>query len=625
MAYDKEVCQSNISKTHMPACADIPGYLPSHCQAIQDAFHDLCMNTNNSNLPVSAFTCTHNGTVEISTDPKVQERMDKENKDFETLCAEWSGKLLACYCCCACMAYGTKIALSLDRQERIETIAKGEHILTGTLAPDGKVTWAPSLVTFSDGAIGGNSPSIMHMSFGRPDERLGELICTTDQPILLAGSTLVQASQVHVRDQLMGADGQPVPVRSVGIGDYTGGLHHLGTGRSADPAGGHLLQAAGIVVGDYYLQLQPNLLADSWADDSAKRPHIWEEQYAQDNSAERQGVSFLFGTPGCGNETVLAEGKFTIFTGPADYTGPDVAALFTPAQADDIRAAGNQLSPGNTVPQFMVEKVFSHWRGFYPDIHFFLDWDQPEPNVYALRRHGKETVVVTGGLARTQSKDGEAMALEFPGMVLAVGHGIARLSGKAPRNTNGFSTTGWADYQAFQFLSRAFWWDKDILPNGLLAKAQFNSLFDLISEKNAQGNPEPGTDEPSIACRRKCISFTSPRFPECAGGPPPLPIALEDAAATANDYALTLAVNIAPKPETVSPAGNYTITPPIEITQAAVAPDSPYHIIVKTKTAFQPDVEYQATIHGLKSYLGGGVDAKHDTLRFTPKAEPVTT
>ncbi|MFI1577585.1 hypothetical protein [Embleya sp. NPDC020630] len=579
---------------------------------IQESYENLC-KTQDANWPVPAFYCVL---------PDGKPDFFKNQGSVKVECKKAGGEVDICACCCACMAYGTMIALSAERQEKVESIRKGEQVLTGSLTGDGTVVWRPALVTFSDGAAGGANLNTMHMSFGQANEKVGELVCSSDQPVLLADGTLVQASQVHVRDELMGGDGQPVPVRSVAIGEYTGGLHHLGVGRSADPAGGHLLHAAGIVIGDYYLQLQPDLLADNWSDDAAARPHIWDEEYAEQNGAEQHGVSLVFGTPGCGNETALAEGKFTVFTGPVDYTGTDVAALFTPGQAEDIRTRGKQLSAGNKVPQFMVETVFSHLRGFYPDIDFYLDWDQPEPNVYAVRRFGRKTVVVTGGLARTRNADGTGLALEFPGMVMAVAHGIARHSGEAPLNTHGFSNTGRADHHAFHYISATFWWGKDILRNASPAEDQFNALFDLVTEANGQGNPDPAADEPSIACRRQCVSFTSPgSLPECAGGPPPLRLALEDAAATRDT--LTLAVNLAPKPETVTPVGNYTITPATEILQATPASDSVFHIVVKVKTPFEPGTPYRITIHELESELGTGVDPQHASLEFTALAAPV--
>ncbi|MFI1577584.1 hypothetical protein [Embleya sp. NPDC020630] len=505
----ESLCKENIQSVGEEPCSAVTGYRPGDCAPVMEQFREYCLAKGGA-FPYPIFYCQL---------PDNSAKFFADVRTHKSECAKLGGEMGVCACCCGSGAQATMIALSAERQEKADSIAKGEQALTGSLTDDGTVAWAPAPVTFSDGAAGAAHLNSVHLSFGHPDDPAAELVCSTDQPILLADGTLVQASQVQVRDRLMGADGQPVPVRSVAIGEYSGGVHHLGIGRSSEPGEGHLVQAAGIVIGDYYLQLQPGLLAGHWADD-AQRPHIWDDAYARDNSAEQRGVSYVFGTPGCGSETVLAEGKFSVFTGPADYTGTDVAALFTSAQANDIRTQGAQLSPGIVAPKSIVESVFSHLRGFYPDIDFHLDWDQPEPDVYAVRRHGRKIVVVTGGLARTQRGNDTATVLGFEGMVMAVGHGAERFSRTAPLNTHGFATTGAADYRAFQELAQRFWpGGSSWLANATAAERQFGALFDLVAAPNAQGSPDPAADEPSLDCRRRCIAFADTRgIPECAGG-----------------------------------------------------------------------------------------------------------
>lgn len=603
--YDQATCEKNIEEGyHIPACNKVSGDLAHHCEGVAQTLHDMCVHVG-SNFPIQTTYCQFsNGDIKYYPD----------SRDPAGDCIAAGGSVHSCGCCCACMAHGTMIRLPEGGMERIETVAKGEQVLSGSFDPGGALVWAPAPVTFSNGTGGGDSHFTVHLSFGHQDGPTGEFVCSPDQPVVLFDGKLVQASQLHVRDRLMSADGTAVAVRSVAIGEYRGGFHHLGVGRSADPEGGHLLQAAGLVVGDYYLQLRPKLMADRWTRDAAERPHIWDPAYARAHGAEKHQASFVFGTSGCGGEAVAGqEGTFTVYSDTNDHLQDDVAKFLTPKQADDVLRNGKQTSIGNPIPKFMVETVFKHLRGFYPDVDLYLDWNRIEPNVYALRRFGRNTVVVTGGLARSG-------VLRFEGMVMAVAHGANRFSGAEPLDSRGFTVTGRADYDAFQGISRTFWWDDAWLPAVSAAQEQFDALFDLVSEENAKGNPAAGFDEPSLACRRSCIAYSSILgFPECAGGPPLTRIALEDAAATAD--VLTLAVNLTPDPDTVTPPGNYAITPAVTITEARIDANSPFHIQVTAE--FKVDHEYQVTVHGLASEIGTGVDPEHDTLRFTPRAPAI--
>ncbi|WP_331770179.1 hypothetical protein OG948_41575 (plasmid) [Embleya sp. NBC_00888] len=135
-----------------------------------------------------------------------------------------------------------------------------------------------------------------------------------------------------------------------------------------------------------------------------------------------------------------------------------------------------------------------------------------------------------------------------------------------------------------------------------------------------KGKVELGLSLAGTALEREWqVGVASACDPECAGGPPLTRIALEDAAATAD--VLTLAVNLTPNPDTVTPPGNYAITPAVTVTEARIDANSPFHILVTAE--FKVDHEYQVTVHGLESEIGTGVDPEHDTLRFTPRAPAI--
>ena len=82
------------------------------------------------------------------------------------------------------------------------------------------------------------------------------LVVAADHVFLLSDFTLRRAEFLAPgRDELMSADGQPVPILSIKAGEGVAGLHHIATSDTiATCVDGHLLNMKGVVTGDWALQ-----------------------------------------------------------------------------------------------------------------------------------------------------------------------------------------------------------------------------------------------------------------------------------------------------------------------------------------------------------------------------------
>ncbi len=138
----------------------------------------------------------------------------------------------------------------------------GDSALGGSMSIDParvQMVWAPAVVTFSQGTPGGGSGHIMaFIECG--SESTMNIVCTMDSLFITTGGEVVRAKTlIPGVSMLLGADGSPVPLNSVTIAMYAGGIHHIGLGEQSMSTNGHLLNAGGVVVGDFYLQIEQEL------------------------------------------------------------------------------------------------------------------------------------------------------------------------------------------------------------------------------------------------------------------------------------------------------------------------------------------------------------------------------
>jgi hypothetical protein len=443
---------------------------------------------------------------------------------------------------------------------------------------------------------------------------LGDMICTPDQVFMLASGKLMTANKLAPGDKLVDKDGKAVVLHTVSIGDYKGGVHHIGTaGRFQDGVDGHLILASGVVAGDYMLQMHFDSIDDSLkAPDQDDRPEIGTPKYASARKSLKEASARVLFTHSAGapkaNQVQMQSGKFKFYTAGGVNLGLTVASLLSEAQAQDLLQNAEQIPLSNPIPKTEIANIFAVLSGFYPGYVFFLDWYRMEPNVYAFEEYGRKFIVVTGGLART-------IGMSYEGLALAVAHGVARFIGIPPKDSNGFVGTGAADYFAFGVISRAIWYGNSWLKSAMPAFQQINAVFSKIGAGAAAGDPNDPIGSPSIACRLGAMQsgLAAGALPACAGGPPPVLIGLQDAEPEKGGVALTL--SIAPTPDGAVNTANFTFSPNVKVT--AAQPDPAKNFIIHVSGNFAAKTKYTATIQNLMTMVGDGVDPAHNTATFT--------
>lgn len=175
------------------------------------------------------------------------------------------------------MGFANDTAIGTPGRDRpIQSIAVGDQVLAGWPA-DGqalpRLSWKPALVSFSQGVPPGQPNTMIFLRFAS-----GNLVCTPDQILMLANGKLKRADQlVPGDDALVGKDGQAITLQAIRLGTFTGGDHALATSDTFDGSiGGHLIQAGGVVVGDFMLQMH---FAELSAAQKADGPAIGTREY----------------------------------------------------------------------------------------------------------------------------------------------------------------------------------------------------------------------------------------------------------------------------------------------------------------------------------------------------------
>jgi hypothetical protein len=153
------------------------------------------------------------------------------------------------HCSGACLALDTLVAVP-GGFCRIGNIKVGDQVL----AAGTDLKWAIHTVHFSAGTPPITSyPLIVYL-------RCGDIqaIVTPDHLFLLSDKTLKRADRlIPGVDELMTPDGLSIPITSVAVGKFTGGIHAIATSVQKPDGNrdGHLIATNGLVSGDYTAQI----------------------------------------------------------------------------------------------------------------------------------------------------------------------------------------------------------------------------------------------------------------------------------------------------------------------------------------------------------------------------------
>lgn len=149
----------------------------------------------------------------------------------------------------------------------VEKVALGDQVMKGNIVRNKgsvSVNWTPAQVVFSQGTptLDPKEHEPATMIFISCDNGT-ELHFTEDQLIMLNKGLMKLASTIAPGDELMGADGNAITVRSVRKGEWFGPVHHISISDSyTGEINDHLLNANGVVIGDFVLQLNYAALED---------------------------------------------------------------------------------------------------------------------------------------------------------------------------------------------------------------------------------------------------------------------------------------------------------------------------------------------------------------------------
>ncbi|MES2134275.1 MAG: Ig-like domain-containing protein [Bacteroidota bacterium] len=621
MGYDPQQCLANLnSKGLGPACQSL--ITPFHCDdvtGLDPGYHNTCATAGIYYFPIICLVCHNTNSGQYQYFPSATFFTDCGNLHNQD--PAWQAG--QCYCCCSCLANDTLIAIP-NGVKPIYTISKGDDVLAASAASNKggmNMQWSTAKVNFSSGTSSeGIQPAMVYLTL--EGEQTSDLICSMDQPFLLADGKFTTAGRLVPGMQLVDKDGNPVNIALVSIGAYHGGVHHISTDapwlKSAD---GHLLLAGGVVLGDFTLQMYFNQLPDDMKEPNHNDlPLIGTAEYddAHSSKLKRSDVMFEFAAKKVPlteiGHKVLPNGIFKTYS-PSKSIPYGASALFTDAQATDIMQYGSQAPISNPIPLTLFNTIKSQLTGFYPDITFYYDTMDVTPNVYAFEAYGQKIVQVSGGLARMKD-------FNYEGMFMAMAHGVSCFYGGEPKTIMNHSAVGQADWFAFGVISRLCWIGTSYLPYIMTAMDQWNALFALVTPENAKGNPLDPLNDPALSCRTQTIQAAAAggALPECAGGKPLAKISLEKAQSNANAEIVvnfSLAVNSA----TGSNVANYTLKPAAEITGAVL--DTSTGFIVHLTAALQPDTQYTLSVKNLVSILGTGLDPAHTSIVFT--SNPATT
>lgn len=577
----------------------------NHCTSFQasQVYQQNCRDTGRTYAPVQTLECFNSSTHQTTNVPMDQiltncQQLHSSNPDWN---------IRTCYCCCWCFARGTLMGVP-DGYVKIETLTKGDKILAGTSkVGENKpaLTWDPMGIEFAMGAENSHEPAMVYMAYGKEQF----IVCSTDQVFMLSNGKLTTAVKLRPDLELIDKDGNPVPVHTVSIGHFSGGIYHIGTTMSFNgTADRHLMLAQGIVAGDYTLQLHFHELDSSFkVDNHDDLPSLGSPEYDEsDNSLVKSEHEYIYSAK---EKKALLHEKFTTYAKQGVLIPRGAQALFTEKQAADIAKNGNQRPISNPVGYSQVMNLIKLFKGFHPDILVHLEWGMNEPNVWAFKQYGENIVIVSGGLVRMSG-------FYFDGLAMAIAYGIACFSNAEPKRDNGLLCVGTADYVAYGIISHEIWYGQAWGGSILSAKTEWETLFKCISDQHAESDSLDICNNPGIKCREQTINSAIPggSLPECAGGPKIPALELEQAYATKDRITLVFSQSLAK--EQAEDAKNYILTPDAKVMKAEL--DPAYNFKVDLTTDCKSG-DFTVTAKNLVSIYEKELDPEHSKARFSVK------
>lgn len=403
---------------------------------------------------------------------------------------------LQCWCCCSCYANGTLISVPLGTK-KIEDIQVGDRVMAASIDGDmplGNLAWDAAKVGFSFGTGDGQQPEMVYIHYGKS----GSMICTTDQLFLLADGKVKRGDRlVPGVDQFVSPKGEPVELYEISIGAYRGGVHHIATKRPFDGTlQGHLLGSAGIVTGDFDLQIHADQLKEQYfVENHDKLPIVGSKAYeAAYSHLKKTHTATYDAAPGA---TPAHPPQFTCHK-PKAVAIPDDAALYlSETQAASISDKRLGLTFDKVgLSNKKVDNLLKTFGGHYPSIKFVHLLGHMEVNGFAYSHAGQNFVALSHGLTRLHGMENEGLA-----MILA--HLIERLTKSPPQGEDGWMSVAMSDYSSTTVIQNVYFG----LTAGSTVSAGTEQLKDALFDHVAPDDDVYESDpyKPTIATRFEAI------------------------------------------------------------------------------------------------------------------------
>jgi hypothetical protein len=568
-------------------------------------------NPKDSNYPVQTTVCYNQVTHEQrAISPAACTQLIRQD-------ANWLST--SCYCCCTCFANGTLITVPEGKTKAIETLGIGEMIVTSKVSGKRgklKFDWKPAKVSFSNGTgPKSTEPVMIYIEFGDTNH----LIVTPDHLFLMSNGKLKRADKLApAKDDLVLSDGTTTHINKITIGQYVGGVHHIATtvedlAHFKGTVDDHLLVAAGVVTGDYLLQMfqKSDKMKDLMDDGHDNLPTLGTQAYV--NTHVHLNATQYFAEDKSTKTGLTKNPLFKSYTKSSTHI-PDHALHFVnKKQEEDINNNPQTVKRpfSNKAGMSTVKYLFSLYKSFYPDINFYLDWEKTELNAYSFVHYGQKHVIVSGGLVRTG-------CLQMEGLAVIIAHEIGHLIGGSPDDVNGFSCEAQSDYFGIGVVMREVFYLKfwnQVLTPGL---EQLTQYFQLISTGNAAPINKDICKYPGIQCRLDAMNaaMMGDDLPRCAGGTTTTSLQLlgdEIGQSDKGEKYVILKFNMPVAKATAEDLKNYAIDPACKLTSAKVLDDVTRVMIIGE---FETDTEYTITVSKVYGADGSGLDLTKSTARF---------
>lgn len=429
---------------------------------------------------------------------------------------------LSCYCCCSCFAYDTKIGIPGGGFKVIQNFSVGDKVLTANVEFESsgiKLEWLSAKVSFSQGTgPDTHQPAMVYIHHGNARS----IIVTPDHVFLLSSGKLKRANRlVPGIDQLVSADGEPVPIHEVSIGEHEGGVHHIATNKEfTGDISGHLLLSEGIVSGDFNLQIRADALKERYfVANHDELPKIGTPEYQEVNPGLASDYYATVKSQTAPAASQIEEGqsppmrKFYVH-GKRVGAIPETAAKFlSPLQVIDVndnaeRYSFDEMARITPVINYTLKLI----GGFYPNIVFYHDTGRLEPNAYAFTQYGQQIVVLSGGLTRIKGIGQE-------GLSIILGHLIARLQKSPPLGYHGYTSVAMADYYASPALMSVYFGNayQPIYRQGVTQIEQ--NIFKHISSDHDQYQGDPYSPSTETRLNALDAGYAMDFPPPGIGGP----------------------------------------------------------------------------------------------------------